>query len=36
LLSLFSPAGFEEYLAEMNTLADEQFTDEAFMTALAE
>ena len=36
MLSLFSPAGFEDYLAEMKTLTDEQFADEVFMTALSE
>ena len=36
MLSVFSPAGFEDYLAEMATLTDEQFTDAAFMTALNE
>jgi len=36
MLSLFSPAGFEDYLAEMKTLTDEQFADKAFMTTLAE
>ena len=36
MLSIFSPAGFEDYLAEMKTLSDEQFADEAFMQALNE
>ena len=36
MLSIFSPAGFEDYLAEMKALTDEQFADEAFMTTLAE
>ncbi|MEM8863089.1 MAG: cupin domain-containing protein [Chloroflexota bacterium] len=36
MLSVFSPAGFEDYLAEMKNLTDEQFADEAFMTALGE
>ena len=36
LLSIFSPAGFEDYLAEMKTLTDEQFADAAFMQALNE
>ena len=36
MLSIFSPAGFEDYLAEMKTLTDEQFADEAFMHALNE
>ena len=30
MLTLFSPAGFEDYLAEMKTLTDEQFADETF------
>ncbi len=34
MLTIFSPAGFEDYLAEMKTLSDEQFADEAFMAAL--
>lgn len=36
MLSLFSPAGFEDYLAEMATLSDEQFADAPFMQSLAE
>ena len=36
MLSIFSPAGFEDYLAELKTLSDEQFADEAFMQALNE
>ena len=36
ILSLFSPAGFEDYLAEMKQLSDEQFADAPFMQALAE
>lgn len=36
MLSLFSPAGFEDYLAEMKTLTDDQFADKAFMAALDE
>ena len=36
MLSVFSPAGFEDYLAQLKTLTDEQFTDEAFMQALNE
>ena len=36
MLSIFSPAGFEDYLARLKTLTDEQFTDEAFMQALNE
>ncbi|MCO6452049.1 MAG: cupin domain-containing protein [Caldilineales bacterium] len=34
MLSIFSPAGFEDYLAELKTLTAEQFSDEAFMQAL--
>lgn len=33
MLSLFSPAGFEDYLAELKTLTDEQFADEEFLQA---
>ncbi|KAA3655473.1 MAG: cupin domain-containing protein [Chloroflexi bacterium] len=36
MLTVFSPAGFEDYLAELKTLSDEQFADEAFMQALNE
>lgn len=36
MLSLFSPAGFEDYLARLKTLTDEHFADEAFMQALNE
>lgn len=36
MLSIFSPAGFEDYLAEMQQLTDEQFADAAFMQALGE
>ena len=36
MLTVFSPAGFEDYLARLKTLTDEQFTDEAFMQALNE
>ena len=36
MLTVFSPAGFEDYLAEMALLTDEQFADGAFMTALGE
>ena len=36
MLSIFSPAGFEDYLAEMKTLTDEQFADAPFMQALNE
>ncbi len=36
MLSIFSPAGFEDYLAELKTLTDEQFADEALMQAISE
>ena len=36
MLSIFSPAGFEDYLAEMKTLTDDQFADKAFLAALNE
>ena len=36
LLTVFSPGGFERYLEELTGLTAEQFTDEPFMTALAE
>lgn len=36
MLSIFSPAGFEDYLAEMKTLTAEQFEDGPFMQALNE
>lgn len=36
MFSVFSPAGFEDYLAQMKTLTDEQFADETFMQALNE
>ena len=36
MLSIFSPAGFEDYLAQLRTLTDAQFADEAFMQALNE
>jgi quercetin dioxygenase-like cupin family protein len=34
LLMLYSPGGFDEYLAEMKKLSDAQFEDEEFMKAL--
>ncbi len=34
MLSIFSPAGFEDYLAELKTLTDEQFADADLMEAL--
>lgn len=36
LLTIFSPGGFDKYLAELASLTDEQFSDEKFMTSLAE
>lgn len=36
MLSVFSPSGFEDYLAEMKTLTEEQFADAEFMNALGE
>ncbi len=36
LITIFSPGGFEKYLEEMASLADEQFRNEAFMASLAE
>lgn len=36
MLSIFSPAGFEDYLAVMKTLTDDQFADGPFMKALNE
>jgi quercetin dioxygenase-like cupin family protein len=36
LLTIFSPGGFDEYLAELSSLSEEQFSDEALLTALAE
>ena len=36
MLTVFSPAGFEDYLVQLKTLTDEQFADEVFMQALNE
>ena len=36
LLTIFTPGGFDKYLAEIASLTDEQATDEKFMTSLAE
>ncbi|MEM7802344.1 MAG: cupin domain-containing protein, partial [Chloroflexota bacterium] len=36
MLSVFSPAGFEDYLAEMKKLTDDEFADSEFMNALGE
>ena len=36
LMTIFSPGGFDKYLEEIASLADEQFRDERLMTTLAE
>ena len=36
LITVFSPGGFEAYLAEMATMSEEQFADEALMRTLGE
>ena len=36
MLSLFSLAGFEDYLAELKTLTDGQFADETFLQTFNE
>jgi quercetin dioxygenase-like cupin family protein len=36
LITIFSLGGFEKYLEEMASLADEQFANEKFMATLAE
>jgi quercetin dioxygenase-like cupin family protein len=36
LLTVFSPGGFDSYLAEMAPLTAAQYADQDFMTALAE
>ncbi|MCI0552110.1 MAG: cupin domain-containing protein [Anaerolineae bacterium] len=36
LITIFSPGGFDQYLEELASLSQEQFADEALMTALAE
>lgn len=36
LLTIFSPGGFDDYLAELAGMAEEQFADAALMTTLAE
>lgn len=36
LLTLFSPGGFDRYLAELASLSEQQFSDEVFMISLAE
>lgn len=36
LLTIFSPGGFDRYLAELASLTEAQFADQALMTSLAE
>lgn len=36
LITIFSPGGFDAYLAELAALTEAQFADEAYMTRLAE
>lgn len=36
LLTIFSPGGFDQYLAELASLTEAQFADEPYMTALSE
>lgn len=36
LLTIFSPGGFDDYLAELAGMSEEQFADAALMTRLAE
>lgn len=36
LITIFSPGGFDQYLAELASLTEEQFADEPFITALGE
>ncbi len=36
LLTIFSPGGFDQYLAELASMTEAQFADAAFMTALGE
>lgn len=36
MITIFSPGGFDKYLEEMASLADEQFANEEFMMTLAE
>jgi quercetin dioxygenase-like cupin family protein len=36
LITVFSPGGFDRYLAEMAPLTPDQFADQGFMTALSE
>ncbi|MDX2075480.1 MAG: cupin domain-containing protein [bacterium] len=36
LITIFTPGGFDSYLAELATMTDAQFADEAVMMALSE
>ena len=36
LLTILSPGGFDQYLAELSTMSNDQFADTALMTALGE
>ncbi len=36
MITIFSPGGFEHYLEELASLSQDQFADEALMTALSE
>lgn len=36
LITIFSPGGFDQYLAELASLTEEQFADVPFITALGE
>lgn len=36
LLTIFSPGGFDQYLAELASMTETQFADTALMTALGE
>ncbi len=36
LLTIFTPGGFDKYLAEMASLTEEQLADDELITGLAE
>lgn len=36
LITIFTPGGFDHYLAELATMSDEQFRDEALIATLGE
>ena len=36
LITIFTPGGFDHYLAELATMTDAQFGDEALITTLGE